>query len=67
MTYPWIQSRNSEVAKCLWHKLKDVGVSWEWNNDANRHPCHWAEFHLFGDHQGQMHIGHTVGLSARKV
>jgi hypothetical protein len=46
--------------------LQDVGVSWEWNNDANRHPCHWADFHLFGDHQGQMHSGYTFGLAARK-
>jgi hypothetical protein len=62
---PQVQSRNSEVAKRLWYMLQDVGVSWEWNNDANRHPCHWEEFHLFGDHQGQIYIGYTFGLAAR--
>ncbi len=47
--------------------LQDVGVFWEWNNAANRPPCHWAEFDLFGDHQGPMHIGYTFGLVARKA
>ena len=32
---PQVQSRNSEVAKRLWQLLQDVGVSWEWNDDAN--------------------------------
>jgi hypothetical protein len=62
---PQVQSRNSQVATRLWHMLQDVGVSWEWKDDANRHPCHWEEFHLFGDHQGQFHIGYTFGLAAR--
>jgi len=38
MTCPWVQSRNSEVATRLWHMLQDVGVSWEWADDANRQP-----------------------------
>ena len=33
---PQVQSRNSEVARRLWNMLQDVGVSWEWNDDANR-------------------------------
>ena len=32
---PQVQSRNSEVAKRLWNMLQDVGVSWEWKDDAN--------------------------------
>ena len=32
---PRAESRNSEVAKRLWHMLQDVGVSWEWKDDAN--------------------------------
>jgi len=35
---PRVQSRNSEVAQRLWHKLQDVGVSWEWKDDANHQP-----------------------------
>ena len=35
---PRFQSRNSEVAKRLWNMLQDVGVSWEWKDDANRQP-----------------------------
>ena len=35
---PRVQSRNSEVATRLWHMLQDVGVSWEWTDDANRQP-----------------------------
>ena len=35
MTCPRVQSRNSEVATRLWHMLQDVGVSWEWKDDAN--------------------------------
>ena len=35
---PRVHSRNSEVAKRLWNMLQDVGVSWEWNDDANRQP-----------------------------
>ncbi len=33
---PRVHSRNSEVAKRLWHMLQDVGVSWKWTDDANR-------------------------------
>ena len=32
---PQVQSRNSQVAKRLWQLLQDVGVSWEWKDDAN--------------------------------
>ena len=35
---PQVQSRNSEVAKRLWNMLKDVGVSWEYTDDANHQP-----------------------------
>jgi len=35
---PRVHSRNSEVAKRLWNMLQDVGVSWEWTDDANRQP-----------------------------
>ncbi len=35
---PQVQSRNSEVAQRLWNMLQDVGVSWEYTDDANRHP-----------------------------
>ena len=35
---PQVQSRNSQVATRLWHMLQDVGVSWEWKDDANRQP-----------------------------
>ena len=35
---PRVHSRNSQVAKRLWHMLQDVGVSWEWKDDANRQP-----------------------------
>ena len=33
---PRVQSRNSLIAQRLWNMLQDVGVSWEWNDDANR-------------------------------
>ena len=33
---PRAQSRNSLIAQRLWNMLQDVGVSWEWNDDANR-------------------------------
>ena len=32
---PQIQSRNSQVAQRLWNMLQDVGVSWEYTDDAN--------------------------------
>jgi threonine aldolase len=32
---PQVQSRNSQVAQRLWNMLQDVGVSWEWKDDAN--------------------------------
>ncbi len=35
---PRFQSRNSKAAQRLWSMLQDVGVSWEWNDDANRQP-----------------------------
>jgi hypothetical protein len=35
---PQVQSRNSEVAKRLWQLLQDVGVSWEYTDDANWQP-----------------------------
>ena len=35
---PRVHSRNSEVATRLWNIVQDVGVSWEWNDDANRQP-----------------------------
>jgi hypothetical protein len=35
---PGVQSRNSLIARRLWNMLQDVGVSWEWNDDANRQP-----------------------------
>ncbi|MFP6702746.1 MAG: hypothetical protein VB861_13430 [Planctomycetaceae bacterium] len=35
---PQVQSRNSQVAQRLWNMLQEVGVSWEWNDDANRQP-----------------------------
>jgi len=35
---PRVHSRNSEVAKRLWNILQDVGVSWEWTDDASRQP-----------------------------
>ena len=35
---PRAQSRNAEVAQRLWNMLQDVGVSWEWTDDANRQP-----------------------------
>ena len=38
MTCLRVQSRNSEVATRLWHMLQEVGVSWEWTDDANRQP-----------------------------
>ena len=36
MTYPQVHSRNSLIAQRLWNMPQDVGVSWEWNDDANR-------------------------------
>ena len=33
---PQVHSRNSLIAQRLWNMLQDVGVSWEWNDDANR-------------------------------
>ena len=33
---PRAQSRNSQVTQRLWNVLQDVGVSWEWTDDANR-------------------------------
>ena len=35
---PRVQSRNSLIAQRIWNMLQEVGVSWEWNNDANRQP-----------------------------
>ncbi len=35
---PQTESCNSEVAQRLWNMLQDVGVSWEWKDDANRQP-----------------------------
>ena len=35
---PRVHSRNSLIAQRLWNMLQDVGVSWEWNDDANRQP-----------------------------
>ena len=35
---PRVQSRNSLIAQRLWNMLQDVGVSWEWKDDANRQP-----------------------------
>jgi hypothetical protein len=35
---PRVQSRNSQVAQRLWNLLQDVGVSWEWTDDAHRQP-----------------------------
>ena len=35
---PQVHSRNSLIAQRLWNMLQDVGVSWEWNDDANRQP-----------------------------
>ena len=35
---PQVHSRNSQVAQRLWNILQDVGVSWEWTDDANRQP-----------------------------
>ena len=32
---PQEHSRNSQVAQRLWNMLQDVGVSWEWKDDAN--------------------------------
>ena len=32
---PQVQSRNSQVAQRLWNIVQDVGVSWEWKDDAN--------------------------------
>ena len=32
---PQVQSRNSQVAQRLWNMLQDVGVSWEYTDDAN--------------------------------
>jgi len=35
---PRVHSRNSLIARRLWNMLQDVGVSWEWKDDANRQP-----------------------------
>jgi len=35
---PRVHSRNSQVARRLWNMLQDVGVSWEYTGDTNRHP-----------------------------
>ena len=35
---PQVQSRNSQEAQRSWNVLQDVGVSWEWTDDANRQP-----------------------------
>ena len=35
---PQVESCNSEVAQRLWNMLQDVGVSWEYTDDTNRHP-----------------------------
>ncbi len=35
---PQTESCNSEVAQRLWNMLQDVGVSWEYTDDANRQP-----------------------------
>ena len=35
---PRVHSRNSLIAQRLWNMLQDVGVSWEWKDDANRQP-----------------------------
>ncbi len=35
---PQTESCNSEVAQRLWNMLQDVGVSWEYTGDTNRHP-----------------------------
>ena len=35
---PQVQSRNSLIILRLWIMLQGVGVSWEWNDDANRQP-----------------------------
>ena len=35
---PRVHSSNSLIAQRLWNMLQDVGVSWEWNDDANRQP-----------------------------
>jgi hypothetical protein len=43
---PRVHSRNSEVAKRLWNMLQDVGVSWEWKDDANRQPMALAHEEL---------------------
>ena len=32
------QSRNSKAAQRLWSMRQDVGVSWEYTDDPNRHP-----------------------------
>ncbi len=34
---PQVESCNSEVAQRLWNMLQDVGVSWEYTDDTNRH------------------------------
>ena len=43
---PRVQSRNSLIAQRLWNILQDVGVSWEWNDDANRQPMALAHEEL---------------------
>jgi len=35
---PQVHSRNSLIARRLSNMLQDVGVSWEWKDDANRQP-----------------------------
>ena len=35
---PRVHSRSSQVARRFWNMLQDVGVSWEWTDDANRQP-----------------------------
>ena len=35
---PRVESRNSLIDQRSWNILQDVGVSWEWNDDANRQP-----------------------------
>ena len=43
---PRVHSRNSLIAQRLWDMLQDVGVSWEWNDDANRQPMALAHEEL---------------------
>ena len=35
---PRAHSRNSQVNRRVWTMPKDVGVSWDWKDDANRQP-----------------------------